>query len=106
MRSDEGQKYTQAARQWIRSRLRKESGATIGEDEMQQEFDTFFPVPGDGAQVIERKRVARAQAMRAMAQEAGQGFVEQDALDEILNTPTPGPIRGRTKTGVEFSVGS
>lgn len=82
-RSAEGRRYTQAARQWIRSRLRKESGATISDSEFEGEFATFFPAPGDDEGTIERKREARIEAMRSMAAEAGPGFGRNKDLSDI-----------------------
>jgi hypothetical protein len=41
--SPEQQKYKQAADNWIRANLRKESGAVIGADEMAAEYATYFP---------------------------------------------------------------
>lgn len=66
MVSGPAQKYRQAASQWIRAKLRKESGAAIGKDEMEQEFRTFFPQPGDSAEVVQQKAQARLDAERAM----------------------------------------
>jgi soluble lytic murein transglycosylase-like protein len=66
-----GQKYQQAAMDWVRAKLRKESGAAIGKDEARQEYETYFPVYGDSAQVIEQKRQARVAANQAMRTAAG-----------------------------------
>jgi hypothetical protein len=67
----EQQRFKQAADDWIRSKLRKESGAVIGEAEMAAEYMTYFPQPGDDATVVEQKRQARAQAVRQMEIVAG-----------------------------------
>lgn len=69
--SPEGQSYYQAASDWVRAKLRKESGASIPPAEMIQEIRTYFPVPGDSDQVIVQKERAREVAMQAMAQSAG-----------------------------------
>lgn len=69
--SPEGQLYYQAASDWVRAKLRKESGASIQPAEMIQEIRTYFPVPGDSEQVIVQKERAREVAMQAMAQSAG-----------------------------------
>jgi hypothetical protein len=69
--SPQQQQYQQAADDWIRSKLRKESGAVIGEDEMLKEYQTYFPQPGDSQAVIEQKRKARATATEAMATASG-----------------------------------
>lgn len=69
--SPQQQQYQQAADDWIRAKLRKESGAVIGEEEMRREYQTYFPQPGDSDEVIEQKRRARETATRAMATAAG-----------------------------------
>jgi hypothetical protein len=45
--SDQGQQFQTAARAWIWAKLRKESGAAVPPAEAQQEFETYFPQPGD-----------------------------------------------------------
>ena len=72
--SPEQQLYKQAADDWIRAKLRKESGAVIGEEEMAREYETYFPQPGDEPQVIKQKEAARATAISAMIKNAGATF--------------------------------
>lgn len=69
--SPEQQRYKQAADNWIRANLRKESGAVIGADEMAAEYATYFPQPGDTQEVIEQKADARRITTEAMKQNAG-----------------------------------
>jgi hypothetical protein len=69
--SAEQQKYKQAADNWIRANLRKESGAVIGADEMAAEYATYFPQPGDTPEVIAQKAEARRITTDAMKQNAG-----------------------------------
>ena len=68
------QRYWNAASNWVRANLRKESGAVIGEDEMEQEIRTYFAQPGDSDQTIEQKRRLRA--------------VTEQAMAKMANTPT------------------
>jgi hypothetical protein len=70
----EQQQFKQAADDWIRAKLRKESGAVIGEDEMKKEFETYFPQIGDGPEVIAQKAQARAVATNAMRASAGRAY--------------------------------
>jgi len=65
-RSPDRQKVYQAQEDWVRAKLRKESGAVIGDEEMKREIRTYFPLLTDGPEVIEQKRVARAAAERQM----------------------------------------
>jgi hypothetical protein len=76
MTSGDVQAYNQTAAQWIRAKLRKESGAVIGEDEMEDEFRTYFPQYGDGPEVIARKAASRAEATRGMLAESGGAYQE------------------------------
>jgi hypothetical protein len=70
----EQQQYKQAADDWIRAKLRKESGAVIGEDEMRKEYETYFPQIGDGPEVIAQKAQARAIATNSMKTSAGRAY--------------------------------
>ena len=70
----EQQQYKQAADDWIRAKLRKESGAAIGVDEMQKEYETYFPQIGDTPEVIAQKAGARAIATNAMKTSAGNSY--------------------------------
>lgn len=74
------QRYRQAANDWIRAKLRHESGAVIADDEMESEYRTYFPIFGDSPEVIEQKSRARALAERGMA-EAGGIKLEKDTTD-------------------------
>lgn len=69
--SDSQQQFSNLANEWIRAKLRKESGAAIGVDEMQKEFETYFPQPGDSAAVIKQKARLRQNALQSMARQAG-----------------------------------
>ena len=68
------QQYSQAARDWIRAKLRKESGAAIGVAEEENEFRTYFPVVGDSPAVIRQKAEARERANQGMIQASGNAF--------------------------------
>jgi hypothetical protein len=69
--TSEQQRYKQAADNWIRANLRKESGAAIPPEEMELEYETYFPMPGDGPDVIAQKADARRITTDAMKQNAG-----------------------------------
>jgi hypothetical protein len=69
--TSEQQRYKQAADNWIRANLRKESGAAIPPEEMELEYETYFPMPGDGPDVIAQKADARRITTEAMKQNAG-----------------------------------
>ena len=72
--SEEKQLATQAQRQWVRAKLRLESGAAIGEKEMENEISTFFPEFGEGEAVIKQKKESREAAEAAMLMATGVGY--------------------------------
>lgn len=72
--SPEYQTYRAAQEDWVRAKLRKESGAVIGEEEMAREISTYFARPGDSAAVIKRKAKQRETAEAAMARSGGARY--------------------------------
>lgn len=74
VQSEQTQQFQQAANDWIRAKLRKESGAAIGKDEMDAEFRTYFPQINDGPAVIAQKAEARRVATEAMKTAAGKSY--------------------------------
>jgi|TARA_B110000879_G_scaffold210092_1_gene299371 hypothetical protein len=70
--SPQFQQYKQAASDWIRAKLRKESGAVINPTEMDDEYNTYFPVYGDKSKVIAQKARARRVAESAMREASGK----------------------------------
>jgi len=72
--SDQQQMYIQASHDWIRAKLRKESGAVIAKEEMAKEYATYFPMPGDSDGVRKQKQAARRIAERGMGRESGGAY--------------------------------
>lgn len=97
--TSQGQQYQQAAMNWIRANLRKESGAAIGVKEADDEYKNYFPVLGDSPEVIEQKARNRAVVEQAMRSAAGGA----------LPAPQPGgssaPPVGTIKGGYRFKGG-
>ena len=87
----EQQQYRQAQEDWVRAKLRKESGASIATDEMDREIETYFPMPGEGKEVIAQKRKARATANAAMRQSSGRA-----------TTPEAANSTGGSDGGIDF----
>lgn len=89
------QLYRQAAEDWIRAKLRKESGAVIGADEMEAEFRNYFPQPGDAPEVVQQKAAARRTALQSMIGESGPGYNAvrqvQPPATAPAQSPTPPP---------------
>lgn len=95
------QTYNQAAEQWIRAKLRKESGAAIGDEEMAKEFKTYFPQYGDGPDVIRQKADARAEATRGMIAESAGAYQhffggEKGAAETGGDPDAPRSVRTQT----------
>lgn len=65
------QRYAQAARNWITANLRQESGAAIPDSELENEYEKYFPLPGDTSEVIKQKSISRLSPTRTMG-EAGE----------------------------------
>jgi hypothetical protein len=95
--SPDQQRYKQAADNWIRANLRKESGAVIGADEMQSEYETYFPMPGDSPEVIAQKAAARKVTTDSMRKNAGPAYrpMEGSTLPRSSAVP-PGVTVRRT----------
>ena len=83
--SGDTQLWNQAQSDWVRAKLRRESGASISDDEMAREITTYFPQVGDTEAVIEQKRQARESAVQAMGIGAG---LTLDAPQSPRSTPT------------------
>lgn len=76
--SDQRQVADRAARDFIAATLRIESGAAIGKDEFDKQYRIFFPMPGDGPDVIKAKAEARRQAMEGFRISAGSLAAETE----------------------------
>jgi len=69
--SKDQQRYRQAQETWVRAKLRLESGAAIGKEEMEREISTYFPMVGDSPETVAQKRAMRQQAIAGMTGVAG-----------------------------------
>jgi hypothetical protein len=101
--SSELQQYRQAADDWIRAKLRRESGAVIGPQEMEKEYEIYFPRIGDSQAVIDQKGGARKEAMRSMKTAAGRAFKKTDKPEETKKVEVPDV--GFVSKGYEFLGG-
>ena len=99
----EQQQYATAAREWIRAKLRKESGAAIPAEEMQEEYETYFPMPGDGPERIKLKSELRKNntlEMRAAA--AGSDLYRKAVQDRNLQATQRPPLIEESPTAAEL----
>jgi hypothetical protein len=72
-------RYQQLMNDWVSANLRKESGAVLGEDEIENEAKKYFPMPGGDAATVAQKAESRRLAESAMRVSAGKAY------DAILN---------------------
>jgi hypothetical protein len=72
--SPERRQYLQAANNFIRANLRKESGAAIGVDEWTAEFINYFPQYNDDEQTIKNKAIFRNILTQNMVNAGGKSF--------------------------------
>ncbi len=84
--SDANQAYRQAQRTFTEARLRKESGATIKDDEYENDARTYFAQPGDSEATKAQKRALRRAVL------SGIGFESGDALREFYGPEAEGML--------------
>ena len=65
-KSNARQQFEQAARAFVNSVLRRESGAVISDDEFKNKFKELIPQAGDGDAVKQQKAQARANAVASL----------------------------------------
>jgi hypothetical protein len=72
--SPERRQYLQAANNFIRANLRKESGAAIGADEWTAEYINYFPQYNDDEQTIKNKAIFRNILTQNMKAAGGKSY--------------------------------
>lgn len=72
--SSERRQYLQAANNFIRANLRKESGAAIGVDEWLAEFVNYFPQYTDDPQTVKNKEIFRNILTQNMVAAGGKSY--------------------------------
>lgn len=82
LQNPDQQRYRQAQEDWVRAKLRKESGAAIGVKEMQDEINTYFSKPNDSPELKAQKRERRIEAVRLLDLSAGRA-------SDAFNPSTP-----------------
>lgn len=97
--------YYVAAMDWIRAKLRKESGAAIGEKEMQEDYTTFFPQPGDTQGVRNYKRKARERITEQMKRSAAGARLYFQAVERRSSKQKGGDqVKSTYKVGDRIDV--
>jgi hypothetical protein len=103
--SSELQQYRQAADDWIRSKLRRESGAVIAPMEMAKEYEIYYPRIGDSQKVIDQKTDARKTAAQSMKIAAGRFFKEKGTDEPVITKKVEVPEVGFVSKGYVFMGG-
>lgn len=92
----EQQMHRQAQEDWVRAKLRKESGAVIAEEEMEREIKTYFPMPWDKPETIKQKARARQIAIESMKKTAGPAMPKQNQKAPTAQSKQPAnPVQGK-----------
>lgn len=78
LKSEAWQLFDSALNDWVGAKLRKESGAAIGDQEKAQEIQRYFPRFGSSnAKQVDLER-ARLKALQSLQKEAGKAFEPSD----------------------------
>ena len=88
--SPEAQKARQAQEQWAEAFLRFKTGAAATEGEVLRNVRTYFPQPGDKAEVVAQKAEMRRQAAHDVKINAGNANIESVAQPkkQVVRTGT------------------
>lgn len=97
------QRIAQAQRDWVRAKLRKESGAVIGADEMAAEILTYFPQVGEGPEIVAQKAEARRRAEEQLKIGAGTAAGQAGPLSFPYSPPIRADELRRAGIGARIS---
>jgi len=96
----------QAQRNFIAATLRYESGANIPTDEFDNQYRIFFPMPGDGADVIAQKKEARREAIEGLRFSTGPvGDLADKAAANAADEPRPTAKQQKKPTNWNINPG-
>lgn len=87
--SDATQSLLQAERDFVNAKLREESGAAIAPEEFASAELQYFPRPGDGPDVIAKKKANRELVYAGMVRQAGRAYI---SLDPSVAPPMPAGV--------------
>lgn len=86
------QSYNQAAKNFINSVLRRESGAAIAQSEFDNAYAQYLPKPGDTAQNLEQKRQNRDAVLRGLIQSSGSAYGQITGSNNNLGGSVSDPL--------------
>jgi hypothetical protein len=91
------QKFEQAARAFVNATLRRESGATITDDEFKNKYKELIDQPGDSAGVKTQKKSARSAAVQSIQEAGGNAQTTQPNQTQVSNN-------GITPSGIKYTI--
>lgn len=80
------ERISQAQRAFTEARLRKDSGAAIPESEFENDKVTYFPQPGDSAEVLAQKAQSREVALNALRVSSGNAYWDLYGVSPVEET--------------------
>jgi hypothetical protein len=86
------QQWVNSASRWIRAKLRKESGASIGKEEAEQEARAFLPQPGESEESIQDKLNSLRSQTRDQITAIGNGPAANFLFDRLNPTTQGGQL--------------
>lgn len=92
--SDDYKTALNAGREFLAALLRKDTGAAITQDEMNQYGSVYLPQPGDSQDILQKKREARQRALDALAQGTTEGIVPSGGAPDTTTNSDPLGILG------------
>ncbi len=105
LKSEERKKYESAQKDFIMANLRKESGAVIGADELEEQRKTYFPQIGDSDEVLAQKQRMRKQLQSNMVNEARPAYEYDSQYEQPRQSSNSGETTMRhPKTGKMYKV--
>jgi hypothetical protein len=96
-KSSERKNYEAAQKDFIGSVLRKESGASISDEEFNREAEKFFPLPGDTEENIRFKQLLRNQAINNLKTSANIKYIRDNETGETIEIDPFGNVLKRYK---------
>jgi hypothetical protein len=96
MKGAKWQAYETTAKQFLEPILRKRTGAAVTEEELENQMQQSFPMPGDTRDVLAAKKVKRQQMIEEMKAWSGRSG---RSIDTQAPSEQPKEAPKRTKTG-------
>lgn len=107
LKSENRKAYEAAKTNWIAAKLRKESGAAIGEKEYSDADMQYFPQAGDSKKVINQKQQLRKLVEREMKAAVGKNadYYIGQILGSASEQPSQMPVETRrTTSGTTYQI--